>query len=117
MASDERRYSKEEIARRGDALYETEIRPHLSPEDEGMLVAIDIDSGTYVVDGDELEALQRLRKRRPDAQIWLKRVGSRYVHRFGGHDQSIANVFRIHASGGGDVVGAADDRSPVGKQS
>lgn len=85
MASTERRYSKEEIANRGDALYETAILPRLLPEDDGRLVAIDIDSGAYVVDEDELEAFQRLRKQHPDAQIWLKRVGSRHVHRFGRH--------------------------------
>jgi hypothetical protein len=88
MASVKRRYSKEEFARRGDALYECEVKPHLSPGDEGKLVAIDIDTGAYVVDTDELSAFQRLRDRLPDAQIWMVRVGSRYVHRFGGHGKS-----------------------------
>lgn len=86
MASGKHRSSREAIANRGDALYETEVRPRLSPEDDGMLVAIDVDSGAFVVDADELEALQRLRRRCPDAQIWLKRVGSRHVHRFGGQE-------------------------------
>ncbi|MBI3467585.1 MAG: hypothetical protein HY000_31635 [Planctomycetes bacterium] len=79
------RYSKEEFARRGDAIYEKEIRPHLKPDDNGKLVAIDIETGAYEIDTDELGACHKLRARIPDAQIWLVRVGSRYLHRFGGH--------------------------------
>lgn len=85
MMAGERRFSKEEIASRGDALYEMEIQRRLLPEDDGSLVAIDIESGDFVVDKNELRAFQRLRNQHPDAQIWLKRVGSRHVHRFGGH--------------------------------
>jgi hypothetical protein len=66
-------------------MYESEVRPRLKPEDDGKLVAIDIESGAYEVDEDELTAFDRLRARVPQAQIWLVRVGSRYVHRFGGH--------------------------------
>ena len=91
MASTQRRYSKEEFAHRGDAIFEKNVRPHLKPGDEGKFVAIDIESGTYEIDADELKAGNRLRARMPDAQIWIVRVGSRYVHRFGGrHRQASA---------------------------
>ena len=33
--------------------------------------------------GDEIAASDRLLARRPDAQVWLRRVGSRYARRFG----------------------------------
>lgn len=81
----QRRYSKEEIARRGDALYESAVRPNLKPKDERKFVAIDIETGEFEIDDDELTACDRLRARLPKAQIWLVRVGSWYVHRFGGH--------------------------------
>lgn len=84
MASTERRYSKEEFARRGDAIYESDVRARLKPEDDGKFVAIDIESAMYEIDDDELEAGDKLRARAPDAQIWIVRVGSPYVHRFGG---------------------------------
>src|SRR5262245_55621188 len=87
MASTKRRYSKEEFARRGDAIYETNVRPHIKPEDDGKFVAIDIESGMYEMDEDELEAGNRLRARVPEAQIWIVRVGSRSVHRFGGRER------------------------------
>lgn len=86
MANTERRYSKEEFARRGDAIYERDVRPQLKADDVGKFAAIDIESGTYAMDADELVACDKLRRRIPDAQIWMVRVGYRSVHRFGGRN-------------------------------
>ena len=77
------RYSKEEFARRGDEIYEREVLPHLRPEDEGKYALIDIETGDYEIDRDEIAASDRLFSRKPDAQIWFRRVGSRYARRFG----------------------------------
>jgi hypothetical protein len=87
MASVKRRYSKEEFARRGDAAYEGIVRPKLKPDDEGRYAAIDIDSGSFEIAEDELEACDKLRARVPKAQIWLVMVGSPYRVRFGGRQQ------------------------------
>ena len=87
MASTQRRYGKEEFAHRGDTIYESAVRPHLKPEDEGRFVALDIDTSDFEIDDDELTACDRLRARLPEAQIWMVRVGSRYVHRFGGKEK------------------------------
>ncbi|MGH8072429.1 MAG: hypothetical protein ACRERE_45785 [Candidatus Entotheonellia bacterium] len=83
MAKPHPRYSKAEFARRGDELYEREIRPRVEPSDEGKFVVIDIDTGAYEIDEDELAALDRLMARNSDAQLWVTRVGSHYAHRFG----------------------------------
>ncbi len=77
------RYSKDEFARRGDEIYEDIVRRRVEASDEGKFVVIDIDSGDYEVDTDELAASDRLLARRPAAQMWLTRVGRRYAHRFG----------------------------------
>jgi hypothetical protein len=87
MASTQRRYSKEEFARRGDAIYEKDVRPQLKADDEDKFAAIDIESGTYAIDADELKAGKRLRARIPEAQIWMVRVGHRSVHRIGGRER------------------------------
>ena len=42
-------YSKEEFAWRGDELYQRTVRPNTDMNDEGKFVAIDIDTGDYVV--------------------------------------------------------------------
>ncbi len=83
------RYSKEEFAHRGDALYE-DIRAFVEPGNKGKFVAIDIESAAYEIDSDELAASDRLLARVPDGQVWLRRIGSRYAHRFGARARSSA---------------------------
>ena len=76
-----RRYSKEEIARRGDEIFERDIRPRLKPEDNGRFVAIDIETRGFEIADEALTASDRLRERVPQAQTWLLRVGSPCVYR------------------------------------
>lgn len=83
MAGMELRYSKEEIARRGDEIYEKKVRPILKKKDNDRIVAIDIETGEWEIDDNLLAASTRLLARIPSAQIWNVRVGSRYVHKFG----------------------------------
>jgi len=85
MASLKRRYSKEEFARRGDALVESKVCPNLTAADEDKFVALDIETGEYELDKNEMKAADRLWKRLRDPQIWLVHVTSGYLHRFGGH--------------------------------
>jgi hypothetical protein len=77
------RYDKDEFARRGDTIYERDVRPVLGPEDEGRYVSIDIETGAFEVDADELAASDRLLARVPTAQTWLRRIGSRGARRIG----------------------------------
>jgi hypothetical protein len=83
MATIQPRYSKEEFARRGEEIYQQEIQPRIQTGNKGRFVAIDIESGAFEVDADELKASDRLLARVPQAQIWLRRVDSRYARRFG----------------------------------
>lgn len=75
--------SREDVARRGDEIYEREVLPHLRPEDEGKFVLIDVVTGAYEMDRDEVAASDRLLARYPDAQVWMRQAGSRYARRFG----------------------------------
>ena len=83
MTPAKRRYSKQEFARRGDALVERKVRPNLTAADEDKFVAIDIETGEYELDKNEMKAADRLRRRVPDPQIWLVHVTLGYLHRFG----------------------------------
>jgi hypothetical protein len=76
-------YSKEEAARRGDEIYDRSVRAQVEPQRNGEIVAIDLDSGAWEVDPDEITAAHRLEAHHPNAQIWAVRVGSRYLSRFG----------------------------------
>jgi hypothetical protein len=77
------RYSKEEFARRGDEIYETQVRSQVEAGNHGKIVAIDIETGAYEVADEILTSTDRLFERFPDAQPWLVRIGYRAVHRFG----------------------------------
>jgi len=83
MAVREPRYSKEEFARRGDEIDETQVRPVVEAGNHGKIVAIDIETGAFELADDTMTATRRLRERVPDAQTWVVRVGYRAVHRFG----------------------------------
>ena len=88
MSSTQPRYSREQISQRGDAIYESDIRPSLKSDDDGKFVAIDVDTGSYEIDEDELTASDRLLARRRNSQIWLVRIGSRCVRRYGPRSRS-----------------------------
>jgi hypothetical protein len=77
------RHTKQEFARRGEELFERDVRPRLLPDDTGKFVAIDIESGAFEMDRDDRAATDRLLSRVPDAQIWLSRVGHGATYRLG----------------------------------
>jgi len=77
------RYSKEAFARRGNEIYEQQIRSQVEVGNKGKIVAIDIETGAFEVAEDTLSASDRLLARLPEAQIWFVRIGHRGVHRFG----------------------------------
>ena len=75
----------EETARLGDEIYEREIKQQIEFEHRGAVVAIDVDSGSWAVGDNVIDARDRLRAQRPDAiDVWLLRVGDRALHHFGG---------------------------------
>jgi c-di-GMP-binding flagellar brake protein YcgR len=83
MAVRQRRYSKEELARRGQELYESGIRQQVEVGNEGKIVAIDIETGAFEVDEMVMGATDRLFDRQPDAQPWTIRIGHNAVYHFG----------------------------------
>ncbi len=75
MPAHEPRLSLEELARLGAEVFERQVRPCLRPEDEGRFVALDVESGDYEIDDDDYAAVERLRGRLPEAEVWLERAG------------------------------------------
>lgn len=82
------RYSKEEFARRGHEIYESQVRFQVEKGNHGKIVAIDIETGSFEVAHDSLTAAKQLLQRYPDAQIFGIRIGYRAVHRVGFHPSS-----------------------------
>jgi hypothetical protein len=83
MAVRQPRYSKEEFAQRGDALYELQIRSKVEEGNHGKIVAIDLETGAFEVADDIVTASEHLLTRVPDAQTWFIRIGHQAVYHFG----------------------------------
>ena len=83
MMTETERIPREEVARRGDEIFETCIAPRITSEEPQWYVLIDVTTGAYEIDANSIAASDRLLARHPDAQVWFRRVGSRYASRFG----------------------------------
>jgi hypothetical protein len=77
----QRKYSKEELVRRGEEIYREKVRPLVEEGNHGKIVAIDVDTGAFEVDDSMIAADTRLLARFPDAQICYVRIGYHYVNR------------------------------------
>ncbi|MBA2343543.1 MAG: hypothetical protein H0V83_00410 [Rubrobacter sp.] len=81
-----RLHDKDEIARRGKDLYERRIRKEVEADgaNEGRFVAVDVESSDHEIADNALEAGAGLRRRRPDAVVYLVRAGRPSAFRLGG---------------------------------
>jgi hypothetical protein len=77
------RYSKEEFARCGNEIYESQVRQQVEEGNHGKIVAIDIETGAFEVADELLAASKQLLARLPDAQTWFVRIGHPAVDHFG----------------------------------
>ncbi len=77
------RYSSSEIVERGKALYDREIHQKLADTDRGKMLVLDIETGEYELDRDEMTALMRARQKRPGAPFYVARVGHPTAFRLG----------------------------------
>ena len=78
------RRPRDEVARLGKEKYQRDIQRQVEADHVGEVVAIDVDSGDYALGANAIAASEGLRNRRPDAQVWLMRVGHRTLYHFGG---------------------------------
>jgi hypothetical protein len=76
-------YSDEEAARLGDEIYERDVRAKVEPGNHGKVVAIDLTSGAFTIGSTALAASKSLRAQKPNAEVWLQRIGERALHRIG----------------------------------
>jgi hypothetical protein len=83
MAVRQRRYSKEELSKRGQELYEPRIKQQVETDNYGKIVAIDIETGAFAIADNVLLATNQLFEKYPTAQPWIIRIGHRAVYHFG----------------------------------
>lgn len=77
--------SIEEIAGRGEELYERDIRQRVEAGNRGRFLVIDVQSGEFEIADDDLAATQRLIDRIPHAVPYGLRIGYPAAYRIGSH--------------------------------
>lgn len=77
------RLANDEIIRIGKQIYQQRLRNQLEEGNEGKILVIDVETGDYELDVDEVQAVQRARAVHPDHAFCMLRVGYDAVHSFG----------------------------------
>jgi len=77
------KYRKEEFARRGNKIYESQVRSQVEKGNLDRVVAIDIETGAFEIADTPIAATDLLYACYPDAQPWVIRIGHRSVYRYG----------------------------------
>lgn len=79
------KYSPQEVESRGEAVYDQQIRAKVECGNRGKFVVIDIETGDFEIDRDDLAATKRLLQKRPDAVLYGVRIGYPTAYTLGGH--------------------------------
>ena len=81
----QKQYTNEEIARLGNDLYNRQIRDQVMPQQKGKFLVLDLESGDYAIDEDDLRAEEILRIRRPMGIFFGLRIGYKSAYTLSGH--------------------------------
>jgi hypothetical protein len=79
------KYSPQQVESRGEAIYEQTVRSEVEEGNQGSFVVIDIETGNYEVDADDLQATKRALAKRPNAVLYGLRIGYPTAYTLGGH--------------------------------
>lgn len=71
------RFSKDEIVDRGIVIYQQQLRDKLEPQYIGKFLIIDIETGDYELDDDDVLAYKRAKAKHPDGARFGMRIGYR----------------------------------------
>ena len=77
-------YPPEEVATRGERIYEEQIRATVEAEHTGKFLVVDIETGAYEIDRDDLAATKRAITKRPEAVLYGLRIGYPTAYKLGG---------------------------------
>ncbi|MDD9973445.1 MAG: hypothetical protein OXU27_05535 [Candidatus Poribacteria bacterium] len=69
------------IAARGEEIYHQQLRKKVESKHNGEFLTIDIETGDYEIDADEVVSSTRLLEKHPEAVIYCLRIGFPAAHR------------------------------------
>lgn len=77
-------YTLDEIRQRAEEIYRREIRPKVMPQHKGKFLVLDIESGDYEIDEDDLSASEILQARCPNGVLFGMRIGYKSAYTLNG---------------------------------
>ena len=93
------KYSRKEVAVRGEVIYEQAIRPIVESESKGKYLVLDIETGEFEIDQDDVVATKRVLARCPHAVLYGLRIGYPAAYRLGGFSATTMMSERLRAVG------------------
>lgn len=75
--------TREQIAQRGQHIYDEQLKAHLEATHSGEFVAIEPESGAHAVAATAIAAANAIRLKLPRAVVHLVRIGSKTAYHLG----------------------------------
>lgn len=79
------KYTANEVAERGEAIYEKQLRAQVEEGHRGEFLVLDIETGDYEIAPDDVTATKRLLDRHSQAVIYGLRIGAATAYHVGSH--------------------------------
>lgn len=76
-------HTAKQVSSLGEKIYSQRIRDKVAEKHRGKFVVIDVETGDYEIDADDLTATKRLLAKRPDAVTYGIRIGFPTAYRIG----------------------------------
>ena len=77
------KYTIDEVCDQGEKIYAEQIKHLVEPQENGRFIVIDIESGDYEIDVEDIDASRRLWEWRPDSVRFGARIGYPSAYRIG----------------------------------
>ncbi|MFN0051817.1 MAG: hypothetical protein ACKV0T_06480 [Planctomycetales bacterium] len=74
----------QEIVRKGEELYDRELRARVEPEYNGQFLVLDVMTGDYEIDENDVIASDRILEKNAEALLYFVRIGFPAAYRIGG---------------------------------
>ena len=71
------------IAARGEQIYQQQLQEKVESEHKGKFLSIDIKTGVYEINTDEVRSSMALLEKHPEAVLYCVRIGFPAAHRIG----------------------------------
>jgi hypothetical protein len=77
------RLTSEEVVRRGQEIYDRDLKGKLEPQHNGDFITINVLNGDYALNPDPVLAHDAMKAKYPDGIFFGGRVGRRFAYRLG----------------------------------